>query len=548
MIEPTKQGASVQLATLPAGRMKLTRPLSLQPHLRRDAPRRSHTEGYWRVSTLSLSLPIILIFATIETAQAQFLPPQPLSVPPPVSNIPIMDTQGYTLGVGDRIQIDIFNVPEYSGENGKHQVSLDGSLNLPLIGRVVVQGLGIDQAKEIIKERYGEYLKRPLVELKLIAARPLQVAVTGEVQRPGSYILSSATGTGNAMATPIDGNSPSLRLPTVTRVLQMAGGITPSADVRQVKIRRANGGSGEQILNLDLWQLLQTGDLSQDITLRDGDTIYIPTTTEHNSQESSQLVAANFASTNNQPINVAVVGEVNRPGTHILALEVTPSSPDAGQTPDGLPLPASGGGFTVTKALKQAGGITAQADIRQIVVRRVTRTGTEQQIAVDLWKLLQEGDLNQDVMLQQGDTIVVPAAKNSETGQDNEVAVASFSPDTWKISIVGEVVSPGARTVVPNTSLNQAIMAAGGFNEARANKKEVELIRLHPNGTVSRRQVQINLSAEVNEETNPILRNNDVILVGRSGGAAFRDGFGTVLNSLSPINNFLGLFRFVNIF
>ena len=91
-------------------------------------------------------------------------------------------------------------------------------------------------------------------------------------------------------------------------------------------------------------------------------------------------------------------------------------------------------------------------------------------------------------------------------------------------------------------------MAAGGFNEARDNKKEVELIRLHPNGTVSRRQVQINLSAEVNEETNPILRNNDVILVGRSGGAAFRDGFGTVLNSLSPINNFLGLFRFVDIF
>ncbi|WP_242541371.1 polysaccharide biosynthesis/export family protein, partial [Phormidium pseudopriestleyi] len=39
--------------------------------------------------------------------------------------------EAYTLGPGDRIQIDIFNVPEYSGENGQHQVLVDGTLNLP---------------------------------------------------------------------------------------------------------------------------------------------------------------------------------------------------------------------------------------------------------------------------------------------------------------------------------------------------------------------------------------------------------------------------------
>jgi polysaccharide export outer membrane protein len=195
-----------------------------------------------------------------------------------------------------------------------------------------------------------------------------------------------------------------------------------------------------------------------------------------------------------------------------------------------------------------AGGITPNADIRKIQVRRLTRTGTEQQINVDLWKLLQEGDLSQDAMLQQGDTIIVPTATTAETQQNAEIAAASFSPDTVKISLVGEVVSPGAKSLAPNTSLNQALVEAGGFNESRANKKQVELIRIHPNGTVSRRQIPINLSGEVNEETNPTLRNNDVIVVGRSGGATFRDGLGTVLNSLSPINNFLGLFRFVNIF
>ncbi|MBD2482232.1 SLBB domain-containing protein [Planktothrix sp. FACHB-1365] len=493
---------------------------------------------------------VAVIVGHSSTTQAQSPLSQPIQVPPSTGNFPVEDSQGYTLGPGDLLQLDIFNVPEYSGNNGQHQVGIDGSVNLPLIGNLVVKGLTLDQVTAIVQQRYGEYLQRPLLTVQLLAPRPLQIAVTGEVQRPGSYMLSASTDGPWRVST----NTPEVqkmggRLPTITRVLQMAGGITPSADVRQVKIRRSLGNGGEKILNLDLWELVQTGDLRQDITLRDGDTIYIPTATEHNALESSQLVTANFASNTNQPINVAVVGAVNRPGTHTLRAELIPQvSPEPGQLTEGVVSTASGGILTVTQALKVAGGITSQADIRNIQVRRLTRTGTEQHIQVDLWKLLQEGDVTQDAMLQQGDTIIVPTATTAETEENAEVAAASFSPDTLKISIVGEVVSPGAKSVAPNTSLNQALVEAGGFNESRANKKEVELIRLHPNGTVSRRPIPINLSAEVNEETNPKLRNNDVIVVGRSGGASFRDGLGTVLNSLSPINNFLGLFRFVNIF
>lgn len=44
----------------------------------------------------------------------------------------------YTLGAGDTISIEIFNVPEYSGAQ---QVLADGSVNLPVVGRVQVSGL-----------------------------------------------------------------------------------------------------------------------------------------------------------------------------------------------------------------------------------------------------------------------------------------------------------------------------------------------------------------------------------------------------------------------
>ncbi|MCC3433487.1 MAG: polysaccharide biosynthesis/export family protein, partial [Microcoleus sp. PH2017_04_SCI_O_A] len=124
------------------------------------------------------SLTVSVLAATVgsSAAVAQFLPPPPPSPPspppspsspssspplpsfpppPPAASgspirVPVPAAPGfpsvpasapssvrsevYTLGAGDRIQMDIFNVPEYSGPNGQHQVQADGSLSLPLIG------------------------------------------------------------------------------------------------------------------------------------------------------------------------------------------------------------------------------------------------------------------------------------------------------------------------------------------------------------------------------------------------------------------------------
>ncbi|MEB3279124.1 MAG: SLBB domain-containing protein [Lyngbya sp.] len=504
------------------------------------------------VVLLGWSVPLIVGVFGVQGAKAQFLPPKPVPVPvptPTVNPAPTPISDGYILGVGDRVQIDIFNVPEYSGPNGQHQVSVDGSLNLPLVGSVPVQGLTTEQATEVIKQRYADYLQRPIISLTLLSARPMQIAIAGEVQSPGAYTFSGVAG-GNAMPGSLAPSSGGLQLPRVTQLLQMAGGVTPLADIRQVKIRRKQPGSAiEQIISVDLWELLQSGDLRQDISLRDGDTVYIPTVTDMNRVEARQMAVANFASSTSQPISVAVVGEVNRPGTHTLTGSQTMPLPDPEnpQQPMASPSMEGMGVFTVTRALKTAGGITEMADIRNIEVRRLSRTGTEQVIAVDLWSLLQEGDLTQDIVLQAGDTIVVPTASASNFNQSDNVAMASFSPDTIKISVVGEVMRPGPIQVAPNTSLNQAIMAAGGFNQSRANKKTVELIRINSNGTVNRQTITVDLSQEVNDQNNPILRPNDVVVIGRSGSAAFQDGVGGVLGKLGPFNGVFGILRFVGI-
>ena len=513
------------------------------------------------VGSLTVS---VLALAGSSPAAAQFLPPPPPSpasgspLPVPVPAAPgfrgspastpsSVRSEVYTLGAGDRIQMDIFNVPEYSGPNGQHQVQADGSLSLPLIGSLSVAGMTLEQASNAVKERYGKYLKRPWITLKLLAPRPLQIAIAGEINRPGAYTISSAAGPGGTT------EQIGTQMPTISRALRMAGGITQSADVRQIKIRRPQRNAPEQIITIDLWELLQAGDLRADVTLRDGDTIFIPTVTSLNRQEAPTLAVANITGQSTQPINIAVVGEVSRPGTYTLAKEAQSRVQDNNEMGENSGLfgkseTTSGETVlqqTVTRAIKMAGGITPVADIRQIQVRRLTRAGTEQIINVNLWQLLEAGDVSQDLALQQGDTVIVPKAENLDAAEGAEVANSNFSPDAIKVSLVGEVVKPGSFALLPNTSLNQALVAAGGFNKARAEMDSVDLIRLNPNGTVSRLTVKVDFSATANQETNPKLQNNDVIMVRRSGRAAFSDNVGGTLAPLSPL---LGIFRLFNIF
>jgi polysaccharide export outer membrane protein len=96
--------------------------------------------------------------------------------------------------------------------------------------------------------------------------QPLHIAVIGEVQRPGAYFLAQADGSSTAQQ----------QLPTVTRAIQMAGGITQHADIRQVQVRRRTSNSKEPtIINVNLYELVSRGDVSQDISLQEGDAVVV---------------------------------------------------------------------------------------------------------------------------------------------------------------------------------------------------------------------------------------------------------------------------------
>jgi polysaccharide export outer membrane protein len=136
----------------------------------------------------------------------------------------------------------------------------------------------------------------------------------------------------------------------------------------------------------------------------------------------------------------------------------------------------------------------------------------------------------------------VPKATEITPAEATEIASTTLSPAKISVGVVGEVKHPGVTDLKPNSSLNQALLAAGGFNDDRASRATVDLIRLNPNGTVTKRPVKVDFSQGINDQTNPILKNNDVVVVSRSGVAKVGDGLTILTNPIGTIVNLLRLF------
>lgn len=424
--------------------------------------------------------------------------------------------EDYLLGPGDLVQVDFFNVPELSGQ---FQVLPNGTINLPQMGSVPVRGQTLAMTEKVISAKAASILRYPVVTVGLERARPITVAIAGEVTSPGTYTLRPGDGTTAGT------------IPSLTQTLILAQGVTQSADLSRIVIRRPNPYSrSADAVTVNLWDLVNRGDINQDLRLRDGDSVFVPPSSGIDMDIAWRMSDISFATPPDRPLQVSIIGEVNRPGPYTLTGE-------AFRNPQGntvtLQVP------TVTRAIQTAGGITQAADVRNIVLKRTTRTGPGQELKVDFWKLLKEGDFRQDLPLQDGDTIEIMEAPELDDSEITEVASASFSPDEIGVTVAGEVDRPGRVTLPPNTPLNQALLAAGGFNE-RARTGKVTLLRLNPNGSVTKKQIEVDLAADVNSDQNPAMRDGDSLFVDRS---SFSTAGEIIRGITTPFSGLFNLFR-----
>ena len=102
-----------------------------------------------------------------------------------IPTAPIQDH--YILGPGDAVVVELLDVPEYSGV---FTIGPDGTIYLPRLRSLFVEGLTVEELRYLLTEQYSTYVRDPQVFVSPAAYRPIRVYIGGEVARPGYYYLS----------------------------------------------------------------------------------------------------------------------------------------------------------------------------------------------------------------------------------------------------------------------------------------------------------------------------------------------------------------------
>lgn len=129
------------------------------------------------------------------------------------------------IGAGDLLNISVMREPDL---DRRVRVRDSGEVSLPLVGDVAVQGMSAADAAKAVEKRYldGQFLKHPDVSVFIEEFATQQVAVLGQVGKPGSYSLPAAR--------------------SLIDVLAMAGGLTEIAD-RHITIERASHAASAEV-------------------------------------------------------------------------------------------------------------------------------------------------------------------------------------------------------------------------------------------------------------------------------------------------------------
>jgi polysaccharide export outer membrane protein len=230
-----------------------------------------------------------------------------------------------TLGEGDSIRITVFQNPDLTTET---RISERGTITFPLVGEIVLAGLTPAGAEARIAKQLidGKFVLKPQVSLNVVRVRSRQVAVLGQVARPGRY--------------PLDDTSSNL-----TDILALAGGVIPTGDDNVTVMIKRNGKTSK--LEINVPTMYRTGDLSRNLQLENGDTIFVQ----------------------RAPV-FYIYGEVQRAGAYRLE-------------------PA----MTVMQALSVGGGVTPRGTDRGLKIRRRTAEGTFQAVDARLTDPVQPDDV-----------------------------------------------------------------------------------------------------------------------------------------------------------
>ncbi len=159
--------------------------------------------------------------------------------------------ENYIIGSGDVLKIDVY---DHEDLQKTVRVSNNGSIVIPFIGRVQVGGMAIpDVTKKLTRLLADGYIVNPQVNIFIEEFRSKKAVILGHINKPGIAELRGAT--------------------TFLEIVSQAGGLKEGAG-DTATIKRVKDGK-QEVLIVNIKSMVEGGDISQNILIHDGDTIYI---------------------------------------------------------------------------------------------------------------------------------------------------------------------------------------------------------------------------------------------------------------------------------
>ena len=385
----------------------------------------------------------------------------------------IATPEDYRLGPGDEVFIDIWGANQISI---RQTISPDGFIMVENYGMLPLNGMKVKDAEKYARRQLGKIFSidgndaQSEMKLTLGSVRSINVNVMGEVKFPGTYHMSS--------------------MASVYHALYIAGGFSDLGSVRQISLIR----NGKEFTKVDLYDFLINGKTADNTILQEGDIVVVPTygnlvevegnvkrpmtyemlegesvedalayaggfkgdaytshikITRRNGREfqvrtvlNSQFAEADVMDGDLLTVSeildryenrVEIVGAVYRPGEYELNDEIN----------------------SVKKLIAIADGLKGDAFLNRAIIQREKEDYTLETISFDL-KALMDCDVA-DVALKNNDVIYISSIHDLQ--------------DMGIITVNGEVARPGDYVFASNTTIEDAIIQAGGLLESATTAK-----------------------------------------------------------------------------
>ena len=433
------------------------------------------------------------------------------------TSLKIPTPKNYILGTDDELLIDING---FSEEHYNLPITSEGYIKVPKVGNIFVSGITIEDAKRRIVDRlskiyvglrsYNGSSPNTTATVSLGSIRTIRVSILGDVVAPGTYSLSS--------------------LSRVMNALYLSGGPNENGTFREVKVIRDR----KLIAQVDLYDLLTTGNLRQNISLQDQDIIQVgsyksrveikgqikkPAIFENLPNESLERIIAEYGNgflpdayrqvlkvqrfTDKElkliDLNSDLLSSFYPKSGDIITVEkILTDRIENAVTLDGAVF--RGGKYsindnpTLTKVIKRAEGFKQDAFLNRISITRLRDDLTKENISVNYNDIV--SGKTPDIALHREDIITVYSVLDlMETytvriqGEINLKGTAPIAPavtsgstgvsDTPTTSAVSETPI-GSFPYIKNMTVEDLIQKAGGLKESAATGR-IEVIRRKKN-------------------------------------------------------------------